>query len=241
MSGLSGLGNAFLADLRGTVMHCVQYGSGAKKKIVCRKFGKGAGQPSPGARRRAGVKGKFRERSHTMFKHRKPRSPGAKKRCIRKFKSGPKAGKCARFAPTGRPLKSARTAQQGRVCIRFFKKGKRKGKCAKFRQRGTMPTMRRKKSRKFSKRRPAASVTPKKRGKKRKKSVKFSKRKAAASSKPKKRRKSRKSSKRKSPAAKKSRKGKRKKSRKSSKRKMSSHEKTVAAARKSPGRVAGWW
>jgi hypothetical protein len=176
MSGLSGLGNSFLADLRGTVMHCVQYGTGKKKKIICSKFGKGAGSPNAAARKRAGVKGKFRERTkrtagkkHTvrqrLLKPGKPRTPGAKKRCMKFYKSGPKKGKCAAFRPTAKALKSGRTAQEGRVCERFYKKGKRKGKCAKFKVRGTKSAPRRAGKKKSAKRKPAAK---KKAAKKRK-------------------------------------------------------------------------
>jgi hypothetical protein len=127
-SGLAGLGNEFLADLRGEVVHCVRYGKGKSGQIRCKRFGKGAGKPNPQSRKRAGVKAKFRERSKIRGrKPRKGRTAASKKRCI-KFGRG-KGGRkvCRKWSPTGKPLKSA----SRRVKVRGTRRAG-KGRCIKW-------------------------------------------------------------------------------------------------------------
>jgi hypothetical protein len=147
-SGFAGLGKSFLADLRGQVVHCVQYGKKGSGKIRCTKFGKGAGTPNPRSRKAAGVKGRFVERSK-IKKRPGVRKGKGKKRCIKRGtgKGGRKV--CRKWAPTGRALKSksrrvvSRRGKRkvtrkkglktpsGRCRYGKVTRGKRKGQCRK--------------------------------------------------------------------------------------------------------------
>lgn len=148
-SGFAGLGKEFLADLRGQVVHCVQYGKKGSGKIRCVKFGKGAGTPNPRSRKAAGVKGRFIERSK-IKKRPGVRKGKGKKRCIRRGKNAQGRKVCRKWAPTGRALKSksrrvvGRTGRKRKVTrkkglktpsgrCRYGKvtRGKRKGQCRK--------------------------------------------------------------------------------------------------------------
>ncbi len=54
-------------------------------------------------------------------------------KCIRKHRSGPKAGKCAKFGKKrGGTSRKRRGSTKGRKCTRKYRSGPKAGKCAKF-------------------------------------------------------------------------------------------------------------
>ena len=69
--GVAGLD--FITALGGEVFTCTAYGKGPKGKIRCKNFRKGKGKPSTKARKRAGVKGKYRYNATKAKKWRKKR------------------------------------------------------------------------------------------------------------------------------------------------------------------------
>jgi hypothetical protein len=129
--GLGSLGKEFLANISGSVVHCIKYGSGKNNKIVCRKYGKGAGKPNARARKAAGVKRKYRFGKRLKRKVKRGSYAGATRHCSRygKGKGGRKV--CRAWGPTRKALKSFKKGRtKGKVCyMRKMPNGKRKRIC----------------------------------------------------------------------------------------------------------------
>lgn len=129
--GFGSLGREFLAEISGSVVHCVKYGTGKSGKIRCSRFRGGRGAPNPRARKAAGVKRRFYKGTMKRIPMRKGRLKKHGKVCSRwgKGKSGRKV--CRAWNPTRKPLKSGRlTGKRKKVCyMRTLKSGKRKRIC----------------------------------------------------------------------------------------------------------------
>jgi hypothetical protein len=149
--GLGSLGREFLAEISGSVVHCVKYGTGKSGKIRCSRFKGGRGAPNARARKKAGVKRRFYKGT---MKHVAVRKGRGKKVCERfgRTKSGRRV--CRSWAPTRGPLKSGRlTGKRKKVCyMRKLKSGKRKRICRTVGKRSGSIKGKRKKARTGKKR-----------------------------------------------------------------------------------------
>jgi hypothetical protein len=129
--GLGSLGKEFLANISGSVVHCIKYGTGKNNKIVCRKYGKGAGKPNARARKAAGVKRKYRFGKRLKRKVKRGSYRGATRHCARYGKGKGGRRVCRAWGPTRKALKSFKKGRtKGKVCyMRKLKSGKRKRIC----------------------------------------------------------------------------------------------------------------